>query len=216
MAQVCAPAGRCCTAAGGGPRSHQPWLLFLFSLKETVIIKEGALGSCSPGKADTLLLLDCPSPYLAGELFSLWQVGGYDALCAPGVLDAPQPWARALGTHGRMASLPTAGWGLTGGWELLCCRAGGKAWLGRGLHGLCFTKGFLPHGVGGFGLLQVQEKSPGSKGRFWALSLLVSHGEYRGVSMFRWALPRQEEGDARRREGDGRAGALGPVLALQA
>lgn len=137
-------------------------------------------------------------------------------MCAPGVLDAPQPWARALGTHGRMASLPTAGWGLTGGWELLCCRAGGKAWLGRGLHGLCFTKGFLPHGVGGFGLLQVQEKSPGSKGRFWALSLLVSHGEDRGVSMFRWALPRQEEGDARRREGDGRAGALGPVLALQA
>lgn len=69
------------------------------------------------------LLLDCPSPRLARELFSLWQVGGHDALSALGVLETSQPWARELGTM--------SGWRGSGLWRGLA----GRAWDGEGGRG---------------------------------------------------------------------------------
>lgn len=187
-------------------------------LKKVLRVKEGALGSCSSAKADTLLLLDCPSPRLARELFSLWQVGGHDALSAPGVLETSQPWARELGTHVRMARFWTAA-GPGGGergmgrgegagpgrCELLSCRPRSRAWLGRGPRRLCFSEGFLPQGVGGLWAPPGAGKAPRPQGKFLGPGASWSSlGEGRGVSISRGALPRLGEGDGRRLRREGR------------
>lgn len=67
-----APAGRRCRVTGGGALGAQPRLQFFLSLEKIRRIKERALGFCSPGKADTLLYLVCPTPYVGGEPFALW------------------------------------------------------------------------------------------------------------------------------------------------